>query len=244
MSEIVINNLSVTYQQSKKNKVNVINGLSASFKDGQFNVIIGESGCGKSTLLKTLLGLIPYDGDITLDGVDIYDYSIGERNFAYVSQDIVLQPHVTVFDNIAYPLRIRGMEKSLIVAKVNELAKDFHIEECLSRKPKHISIGQAQRVAIARALIKNASFYFFDEPFSNLDNESKEVGKHILLEAIHKYHASVLYVTHNIKEATLLGDVIHVMCDGKFIFSGTPEELIKCKDERVIELIKSEKHEE
>ena len=151
MSEIVVNNISVTYNLDKKRTVKAINDCSAVFKDGEFNVIIGASGCGKSTLLKTLLGLLPFDGDITLDGVDIYDYSIGERNFAYVSQDIVLQPHVTIFDNIAYPLRIRGMDKKTIVDKVNEIAKDLNISECLTRKPKQISLGQAQRVAIARA---------------------------------------------------------------------------------------------
>ena len=118
MSEIVVKNLKVTYQLNKKQTVDAIKNLNATFEDGKFNVIIGFSGCGKSTLLKTLLGLLPFEGEISLDGVDINDYSIGERNFAYVSQDIVLQPHVTIFDNIAYPLRIRGMEKSLIVEKV------------------------------------------------------------------------------------------------------------------------------
>ena len=237
MSEIIINNISVTYKLDKKRTVQAINGCSAVFKDGEFNVIIGASGCGKSTLLKALLGLIPFEGDVTLDGVDIYDYSIGERNFAYVSQDIVLQPHITVFDNIAYPLRIRGMDKKTIVDKVNETAADLHISECLTRKPKQISLGQAQRVAIARALIKNASFYLFDEPFSNLDQKSRDDGRILLLKTIQKYHASVIYVTHSINEATSIGDKIFVMDEGKIIFSGTPEEVLECQIPAVKNLI-------
>ncbi|MBR4377892.1 MAG: ABC transporter ATP-binding protein [Bacilli bacterium] len=237
MSEIVVNNISVTYQLDKKRTVNAIKNCSAIFKDGEFNVVIGPSGCGKTTLLKALLGLIPFEGDVTLDGVDIYDYSTGERNFAYVSQDIVLQPHVTVFDNIAYPLKIRGMDKKTIVEKVNEIAADLNISECLSRKPKQISLGQAQRVAIARALIKNANFYFFDEPFSNLDQANRDNGRALLIKTIQKYHASVIYVTHSINEATSIADKIFVMSDGAMVFSGTPEEVLSCEIPEVKSLI-------
>ena len=237
MSEIVVNNISVTYKLDKKRTVQAINGCSATFQDGDFNVIIGASGCGKSTLLKALLGLIPFEGDVTLDGVDIYDYTIGERNFAYVSQDIVLQPHVTVFDNIAYPLRIRGVDKKTIVEKVNEIAKDLNIEECLTRKPKQISLGQAQRVAIARALIKNATFYFFDEPFSNLDQNSRDSGRILLIKTIRKYHSSVIYVTHSIDEATSIADKIFVMDNGKMVFSGTPDEVVNSEIPEVKKLI-------
>ena len=237
MSEIIVNNISVTYHIDKKRTVQAITDCSAVFKDGELSVIIGPSGCGKSTLLKALLGLIPFDGDVTLDGVDIYDYSTGERNFAYVSQDIVLQPHVTVFDNIAYPFRIRGVEKKTIVEKVNEIANDLHISECLTRKPRQISLGQAQRVAFARALIKNASFYFFDEPFSNLDQANRDNGRLLLLKTIQKRHASVIYVTHSIDEATSIGDHIFVMDAGKMIFSGTPEEVLECQIPEVKKLI-------
>ena len=237
MSEIIVSNISVTYPLDKKRTVNAIKNCSAIFKDGVFNVVIGPSGCGKTTLLKALLGLIPFEGDATLDGVDIYDYSTGERNFAYVSQDIVLQPHVTVFDNIAYPLKIRGMDKKTIVEKINEIAEDLNISECLSRKPKQISLGQAQRVAIARALIKNANFYFFDEPFSNLDQANRDNGRALLIKTIQKYHASVIYVTHSINEATSIADKIFVMSDGAMVFSGTPEEVLSCEIPEVKTLI-------
>lgn len=243
MSEIIVKDLIVKYELNKKQEVTAIDHLNAVFSDGEFNVIIGPSGCGKSTLLKTLLGLLPFEGDVTLDGVDINDYSIGERNFAYVSQDIVLQPHVTIFDNIAYPLRIRGIDKKTIIEKVNEIAKELKIEECLTRKPKHISIGQAQRVAIARALVKNANMYFFDEPFSNLDKTNREHCRFLLMEIIRKYHASAIYVTHSIREATAMADRITVINEGKIIFTGSPEDLYKVDNSIIKELIEADKDE-
>ena len=243
MAEMVVRDLIVKYELSKKQEVTAIDHLNAVFSDGEFSVIIGPSGCGKSTLLKTLLGLLPFEGSITLDGVNIDDYSIGERNFAYVSQDIVLQPQATIFDNIAYPLRIRGIDKKTIIEKVNEIAKDLNIEECLTRKPKHISIGQAQRVAIARALIKNATFYFFDEPFSNLDKTNRDNCRFLLVDIIRKYRASVIYVTHSIQEATALADKIIVMNEGKIIFTGHPEDLYQCDEPIVKELIEADKDE-
>ena len=243
MSEIIVKDLIVKYELNKKQEVTAIDHLNAVFSDGEFNVIIGPSGCGKSTLLKTLLGLLPFEGDVTLDGVDINDYSIGERNFAYVSQDIVLQPHVTIFDNIAYPLRIRGIDKKTIIDKVNEIAKELKIEECLTRKPKHISIGQAQRVAIARALVKNANMYFFDEPFSNLDKTNRDNCRFLLMEIIRKYRASAIYVTHSIREATAMADRITVMNEGKIIFTGSPEDLYKVDEPVIKELIEADKDE-
>ena len=243
MSEIIVKDLIVKYELNKKQEVTAIDHLNAVFSDGEFNVIIGPSGCGKSTLLKTLLGLLPFEGDVTLDGVDINDYSIGERNFAYVSQDIVLQPHVTIFDNIAYPLRIRGIDKKTIIDKVNEIAKELKIEECLTRKPKHISIGQAQRVAIARALVKNANMYFFDEPFSNLDKTNRDNCRFLLMEIIRKYHASAIYVTHSIREATAMADRITVMNEGKIIFTDSPEDLYKVDNPVIKELIEADKDE-
>lgn len=244
MPEIEVKNLHVEYPLKHRERIQVINDLSFVFKDGDFNVIIGESGCGKTTLMKTLLGLKPYIGEILLDGVNIENYSIGDRNFAYVSQDIVLQPQVTVFDNIAYPLKIRGVDKKTIVEKVYAIAKELNIFEILPCRPKQISIGQAQRVAIARALVKNASFYFFDEPFSNLDAVNRNIGRHLIHEVIKSHHASAVYITHSISEATSLSDKVFVMYEGEFIFSGTSEELMKSTNEHVKELIETTKEDE
>ena len=121
--------------------------------------------------------------------------------------------------------------------------KDLNIEECLSRKPRHISIGQAQRVAIARALIKNANFYFFDEPFSNLDKTNRDNSRFLLMDIIRKYRASVIYVTHSIREATALADKVVVMNEGKIIFTGNPEDLYQADEPIVKELIEADKDE-
>ena len=241
MSEIKISQLTVNYKTQKNKVIKAINDLSVTFNDGEFNVIIGASGSGKSTLIKTILGLINYDsGVILLDGADIQDYSISERNFAYVSQEIILFPHLTVFDNIAYPLKIRGVDKKTIVEKVNQLAKELDIEECLSRKPKQISLGQAQRAAIARTLIKNANFYFFDEPFSNLDLPNRELGRHLINKFIKNHHASAIYITHSIKEALSMGDRILVLDEGKILFSGSSKELLNFKNPIISSLISSD----
>lgn len=240
MSEISVKNLVVDYKLNKKQTVRAVDNLSAVFNNGEFNVIIGQSGCGKSTLLKSILGLISYEGDIYLDDDDLRGYSIGDRNFSYVSQDIVLIPSATIFDNIAYPLKIRGVDKKSIVDKVYELADELDIRDCLSRRPKQISLGQAQRAAIAKALIKNASFYLFDEPFSNLDPKRREEGRHIIQNVVKKRSSSVIYVTHSIKEATSLADKVFVMDKGNIVFVGTPKELLECNLDIVKELVKAD----
>jgi len=240
MSEIALNHLKVTYIDRHNKSVApfiAINDLSAIFEDG-LNVIIGPSGCGKTSLIRAILGLINYEGEITLDGSDISMYSIGERNFAYVNQNIALQPHMTIFDNIAFPLKIKGIDKVEIIKQVNEIAKDLDIEECLSRKPRHISIGQAQRAALARALVKRASFYFFGEPFSNLDVINRNEERLLVKKLMNKYGASMIYVTHNILEATSMADNIYVMDKGDIIFKGNAEELYKSSNPIVQELIR------
>jgi len=240
MPEIAINHLKVEYID-RKNKnvgpVTAINDLSVVFEDGKNNVIIGPSGCGKTTLLRAILGLTNYEGEITLDGADILSFSIGERNFAYVNQNIALQPHMTIFDNIAFPLKIKGLDKIEIINQVNEIAKELDIIECLSRKPRHISIGQAQRAALARALIKRASVYLFDEPFSNLDATNRNEERLLLKNLIAKYGVTMIYVTHNIEEATSLADKIFVMDKGDIIFSGNAEELYQSSNSLIKELI-------
>jgi len=244
MPELEAKNLNISYPVNKHKETLVINDLSFVFNDGDFNVIIGASGCGKTTLIKALLGLKPYYGEILLDGINIENYSIGERNFAYVSQDIVLQPQVTVFDNIAYPLKIRGIDKKTIVEKVYSIAQELNIKEILPCRPKQISLGQAQRVAIARALIKNASFYFFDEPFSSLDVINRNHGRQLIHQSVKTHHASAVYITHSINEATSLADRVFVMHDGEFVFVGKPEDLFTSDNPYVRELMEASKYDE
>ncbi len=240
MAEIRTEGLSVSYPLKKHVSVPALDHLSLTFPDGSFSVLLGPSGSGKSTLLKAILGLIPYEGTIYLDDDDLSLYSFGERRFAYVSQEIVLQPSATVFDNIAYPLRIQGMDKATILEKVYALAKEFDLTDCLSRKPKQISLGQAQRTAMARAIIKNASVYLFDEPFSNLDAPHRDEERHYLQKAMRNLHATVIYVTHSVPEATALADQINVLDHGKLVWQGLPDALASSSLPLLQELVKSD----
>ena len=239
MSEIVVKNLSSSYKNGRKDSILALKNLSGEFLDGYINVILGPSGCGKTTLLKVLLGLKDYDGDVELDGNDILYLKPKDRNFAFVSQKIALYPKMTIFENIAFPLVIKGYDRKDIVDLVNEIAEELKISECLSRKPKHISIGQAQRAALGRALVKNAAFYFFDEPLSNIDEQNRVIEMRLIKELIKKRRASAIYVTHSLKEALFFADKIFVMDEGNFIFDGTPEEFLKSKEPKIKEIIES-----
>ena len=239
MAELELKNISVSYKD-KKVSILAVDNVSCKFLDGTITVILGASGCGKTTLLRTIIGLLPYNGDIYLDDLNIANISIQDRNFAYVNQNIGLQPHLTIFDNIAYPLRIKGVDKKIIVEKVNDVAEKLGIKACLTRKPKHISIGQAQRVAIARALIKQASVYFFDEPFSNLDLQRRVEGRKLLKEFKETFNITMVYVTHSIQEALSLGDNIIVMDEGHIVFEGTPEKLLESDIPEVKGLVEAE----
>ena len=239
MSEIVVRNLTVKYKLRKKDEVVAINDLSCEFPNGKINVILGESGSGKTTLLKSMLGLKDYSGNIELDGLDIAYLPIKDRNFAYVSQKIALHPKMTLFDNIAFPLKIKGFDKKDIIDEVFAIAKELNIFECLSRKPKHVSIGQAQRAALARSLVKKASIYFFDEPLSNIDEKNKADERRFIKETISNRGASAIYVTHDINEALVLADNIFILEEGKLIFKGTPKQFMDSKDESVVALRKA-----
>ena len=238
MSKIIIKNLIVDYPGAKKKDppTIVINGLNAIFEDGSFNVIIGKSGCGKTTLLKTIIGLLPYDGDIDVDGNDFDLYTIAERNLAYVSQDFALYPHMTIFDNIAFPLKLSGASREEIINTVNAVAEELNLTYCLTRKPRHLSGGQQQRVALARAIVKSPSIYLFDEPLSNVDQSFRSEERHYIRSTVKKYGATAIYVTHDLKEAWSIADKIFVMDDGKIVLEGTPKEILDSDHPIAIEL--------
>ena len=225
MPNISFKNLSVTYT-SKKNEVVAINRLNLDLQTGKTHVIVGFSGCGKTTLLKTLFSNIFYEGEILVNGENIEKTPVEKRNLAYVSQNYALYPNMTIFDNIAFPLKMLGASTEEIKKRVYEVATELNIMMTLSRKPRHISGGQQQRVALARALVKNPSICLFDEPLSNLDQITAMHAKDLISSSIKNRNITTIYVTHNIDEATSLGDFIHFMKDGEIIFSGTPEEFI------------------
>jgi len=240
MPELKIENLTVDYYDNKTKDYNkVLDNLSVVFDSDTFNVVIGYSGCGKTTLLKTICGFLDYDGEIFFGNINADELTIPERNIAYVSQEYSLYPHMTVFDNIAYPLKIKGAPREEIIECVKKIAQDLELTYLLTRKPKQLSGGQQQRVALARAMVKKPSIYIFDEPLSNIDYEMRREERIFIKRAIEKYKATAIYVTHDITEAMVLADKIYVIDKGKIIDAGDPETIYASDNEVVKELIKA-----
>lgn len=236
MSVIEVKKLSVVYKKKNKSYKVALKEMSATFVDGM-NVIVGYSGCGKTTLLRSLLGLIPYSGSIILDGASLENVETKNRRFSYVSQDYALYPQYTVFDNIAFPLKIIGADREEITRRVYEMADLTDLTACLTRKPKHISGGQQQRTAIARALIKRPAACLMDEPFSNLDEQNRAEMRRWIKKTFSKTGCMGIYVTHDFAEAIVMADKLFVMNDGKLEISGTPEEIFDSGNE-VVETLK------
>lgn len=239
MPKIELHDVTAIYMESGKEKVVALNELNANIVSEAFNVVVGYSGCGKSTLMKCIAGIEPYDGDIIVDGQDIYGIPAEKRNFAFVSQGFSLYPHMTVFDNIALPLKVMGCKREEATNRVKKVAQALNLSACLTRKPKHISIGQQQRVAIARAIVKEPKVCLMDEPFSNLDSPTRtEIGRN--LKALFKsIGCTAVYVTHDFREAMSLGDWLIVMDDGKVTVSGIPAQVYN-HDNPVVQELKRE----
>lgn len=172
MPKIKFDNVTVTYANGKQ-KVVALDGLYVEFAPDCFNVVVGASGCGKSTLLRTVAGQLEYDGSVIFDERNIKRVSEQDRNLAFVSQQYVLYPRLTIFDNIAFPLKAKRMDSDSIIDIVRDIAKSLDLTACLTRKPQHLSGGQQQRVALARALVKQPQVCLLDEPFSNVDAERR-----------------------------------------------------------------------
>lgn len=231
MAEIEIKDLSVTYPAAKGD-ICAVRHLDAMFKNG-VNVIVGYSGCGKTTLLRSILGLLPYDGQILLDGRDLFDVPTRERNFSYVSQEYVLYPHMTVFDNIAFPLKTMGAPKEEILRRVRRLAELTDLTACLTRKPKHISGGQQQKAALARAFVKNPTVCLMDEPLSNVDAQARYQARRQIRAMAEETGCMLLYVTHDFGEALALADTLYVMDEGTLVACGTPDAVLQSDHETV-----------
>lgn len=234
---IEIKNLTVVYEKTYNNpQVMAIDNLSLNMETRKFNVIVGVSGSGKTTLLRTIAGLQPFKGEISVDGVNFAKLHPSDRNLAYVTQNYALYPHLTVFDNIAFPLKNKGADRKEIIEVVNEVSESLGIKFLLQRKIKELSGGQQQRVALARAIVKKPSLYLFDEPLSNVSGEYHSEEREVIRKAVAQYHSTAIYVTHNLKEATSLADYIYVMKDGKIVYKGTPDETVNSFDPAVREL--------
>ncbi len=196
-------------------KGSVLAGLDLDLADGEMLVIVGASGCGKSTLLRLVAGLeSPSSGRILLDGVDITHRDPAQRDIAMVFQNYALYPHMTVFDNMAYGLKLRGMVRRDIERKVTETASTLGLNELLGRKPRELSGGQRQRVAMGRAIVRQPKLFLFDEPLSNLDAKLRVQVRADIRKLQKRLGITSLYVTHDQTEAMTLADRLIVMNQG------------------------------
>ena len=221
MADININTINKYYGD-----VHVIKDISLDIKSQSFTVLVGPSGCGKSTMLRMIAGLEDINsGTISIDGEVVNDLPPKQRNIAMVFQSYALYPHMTVFDNMAFGLKLEKRSKDEINERVQEAARILQIEEYLQRKPKQLSGGQRQRVAIGRAITRKPKVFLFDEPLSNLD-AALRVQMRVELAKLHdQLNATMIYVTHDQSEAMTLADDIVVLDEGIVSQKGSPMEL-------------------
>ena len=204
----------------------VLAGIDLSLVDGEMLVIVGASGCGKSTLLRLVAGLeVPSSGQVVLDGRDITHLDPAARDIAMVFQNYALYPHMTVFDNMAYALRIRGLKRAAIASQVQAAADLLGIGALLARKPRQLSGGQRQRVAMGRAIVRNPKLFLFDEPLSNLDAKLRVQMRAEIRRLQRRLGVTSLYVTHDQVEAMTLGDRLLVLEGGRAVQLATPMEV-------------------
>jgi multiple sugar transport system ATP-binding protein len=209
----------------------VIPGADLDIQDGEFIVFVGPSGCGKSTLLRMIAGLEDTtSGSILIDGVDMSEAAPSDRGLAMVFQSYALYPHMSVRNNIAFPLKMAKMPQSEIDAKVNAAAAKLNLTEYLDRKPRQLSGGQRQRVAIGRAIVREPKAFLFDEPLSNLD-AALRVNMRVEIMQMHQtMETTMIYVTHDQVEAMTMADRIVVLNKGVIEQVGSPLELYNKPD--------------
>lgn len=221
MAEIEIRNVSMRFGESA-----ALTDLSVSVREGEFLTLLGPSGCGKSTTLNLIAGLLePTAGDILIGGRRVNGLPPKARRVAMVFQDYALYPHMTVFENLAFPLQATRMPEAEIRERVQGVAETLGIDPLVERLPKELSGGQRQRVALGRALVRNPQAFLMDEPLSNLDARLR-VAMRAELKRLHRQlRATMLYVTHDQAEAMTLSDRIAILRDGILQQVGTPREI-------------------
>jgi len=213
--------LTEVYKSFGKNEV--IHGISCDIQDGEFIVILGPSGCGKSTLLRMIAGLEKITaGQVSIDGQVVNEREPADRDVAMVFQNYALYPHMSVFNNMAYGLKIRRMPKAEIEERVRNAARILELTDLLERKPRQLSGGQRQRVAMGRCIVREPKVFLFDEPLSNLDAKLR-VQMRLEIRKLHEdLNITSIYVTHDQVEAMTLGDRLIVMDEGSAAQIGSP----------------------
>ncbi len=208
------------------NGVEVLSDINFEIEEGEFVVLIGESGCGKSTLLRMISGLEEISGGkLIIDGNVANRISPQKRDMSMVFQSYALYPHMNVYDNIAYGLKMRKVPKKQIDQKVQEIAKLLGIDEYLDRLPKNLSGGQRQRVAMGRAIVRDPEFFLFDEPLSNLDAKLRVIMRKEIKLLQKRLGTTTIYVTHDQIEAMTMADKIVLMDKGRIVQVGAPKEI-------------------
>ena len=211
MSEVILKNVCKIYDGGNK----VVTDANFTVKDKEFVVLVGPSGCGKTTTLRMIAGLEEISsGEIFIDGKLVNNLPPKDRDIAMVFQNYALYPHMTVYENMAFGLKLKKVDKKEIDVRVKEAAKILSLESYLDRKPKALSGGQRQRVAVGRAIVRKPKVFLFDEPLSNLDAKLR-VQMRTEISKLHKQlGATMIYVTHDQTEAMTMGDRIVIMKDG------------------------------
>jgi len=221
MANITLRNLTKSYGPTE-----VLHHVEGTFHDGELIVVVGPSGCGKSTLLRMVAGLETVtSGEIAIDGKVINTREPAERDIAMVFQNYALYPHMSVRQNMAYGLKIRGLPKAEIARKVRDAAEILEIGDYLDRKPRQLSGGQRQRVAMGRAIVRDPQVFLFDEPLSNLDAKLRVQMRLEIRKLQRRLGVTSIYVTHDQVEAMTLGDRLMVLNAGHVEQFGTPIEL-------------------
>ena len=219
----------------KFGNVTAVDRVSVDFKEGNLTVLVGPSGCGKTTLLRMIAGLEdPTEGSILFGDRVVNEVPPWRRNIAMVFQNYALYPHMTVFDNIAYPLKSQKVHRQEIRDRVGRTAASLGIAELLKRKPKELSGGQMQRVALGRAIVRKPDVFLMDEPLSNLDAKLRVEMRAELKRLQKDLGVTTIYVTHDQAEAMTMADKLIVMRDGQIQQAGTPDELYKQPENRFV----------
>ncbi|QKJ86045.1 sn-glycerol-3-phosphate ABC transporter ATP-binding protein UgpC [Paramixta manurensis] len=222
MASIELQSVSKTYNQGQYS----VRDVNLSIPDGEFVIFLGPSGCGKSTTLRMIAGLESIsEGTLLIDGKNMNNVAPRDRNIAVVFQSYALYPHMTVAENMAFGLKMRGTDKAIIEKKIAESAALLGLDKLLNRKPAMLSGGQRQRVALGRAIVREPQAFLLDEPLSNLDAQLRAEMRRELIKLHQRLGKTMIYVTHDQVEAMTMADRICIMRDGHLIQTGAPLEV-------------------